>query len=616
MRQRGLTGLTIGLAVLALALGACGGGQGKTARVAGRQPARPDTLPAPQDPLIHEGARGVYGGRFVATQYQDPKTWNALTANETSSTDITNGHFFLSLVLFNNSTQDNEPGLAKSWEMSADGLTWTFHLRRGLFWSDGHPLTADDVIFTSEILYDPDIHPSAGDLCRVDGQPFRFEKVDDTTVRVRLVKPYGPFLSVIGAVYILPKHKLEAAYHAKEFESAYGLSTPPAEIVTAGPWILASYEPQQKVVLKPNPYYCGYDAAGNRLPYLDELIYVTVPDQNAEVLKFRSGGADEIYFRAEDYVQMKDGEKAGDYTVYDLGMEMGNNFMWFNLNPSRNAKTGLPFLEPWKQAVFGDLRFRRAVAHAVDRRSISNIVYYGMAEPLYGPIPPANKKWYCEDVVRYEYDLDKSRSLLEDAGLRDRNGDGIREDGKGHPLHFTLLTNAGNKERIAVANVILDDLAKIGIKMTLAPTESNAMVTRIRETFDYDAILFGLTGGIPPDPIMSANVFKSSGRTHFWYPEQPRPATAWEAAVDSLMNAQVTMTDQAARRAVFDRVQRIVTENCPAMYTVSRRGFLAVRNKFTGLEPSVLRPWLLWRSETISYDPEGARRELAERNGS
>ena len=193
------------------------------------------------------------------------------------------------------------------------------------------------------------------------------------------------------------------------------------------------------------------------------------------------------------------------------------------MNPGRNAKTGQPYLEPWKLAVFGDLRFRRAVAHAVDRRSISNIVYFGMAEPLYGPIPPANKKWYCEDVVRYEYDLDKSRSLLEDAGLRDRDGDGIREDGKGHPLHFTLLTNAGNKERIAVANVILDDLAKIGIKMTLAPTESNAMVTRIRETFDYDAILFGLTGGIPPDPIMSANVFKSSGRTHFWYPGAAAP---------------------------------------------------------------------------------------------
>jgi peptide/nickel transport system substrate-binding protein len=611
-RLRFLTRFLVGNAVL-LFLWGCGGGETREQADTldpNRGDQRTDPHARPEGAMVVPTASGIYGGRYVATVRQDPKTWNALIANEVSTTDITGGMLFEPLTAFNNKTHETEPALAESWERSEDGLEWIFHLRKGHLWSDGQPLTADDVLFTVEILYDEEVHPAAVELCQSGGEPFQFEKIDDHTIRIRLAKPYGPFLNVVGSFYIVPKHKLEAAYRAGDFVSSYGVDTPGEDLVTSGPWMLAEYVPQQKVVLKPNPHYYKFDPEGNRLPYLNEVVYLIVPDQNAEVVKFQSAESDEIYFRAEDYADLKDGEEAGNYTVYDLGMEMSNQMIWFNLNTRRNPKTGEPYVSSEKAAIFNDLNFRKAVAHAVDRRAISKTVYFGLAEPLFGPIPPVNKKWYCEDIHRYPLDLDKARQILEEAGYVDRDGDGVRENAAGTPIAFNLLTAVDNKERIAMGNILADDFSKIGIRCTLTPTDFNTLVTKVASSYDYDASLLGLTGGVPPDPIMSQNVFKSSGTTHFWNPKQESPATAWEARVDSLMNAQISMADPVERKAVFDEVQRIITANLPMIYTVSRPGLMAIRNKFTGLQPTVLRPWNLWESETLSYDPQKARRIL------
>jgi len=597
---------------LLLALAGCGGG-GSAGDAASSGPAmRPDSHPRPEDALVISDLHGRYGGRYVSTQRMDPKTWNVLMANEASTTTFTSGPLFEGLVSFNNYTQDREAALADRWESSDDGLVWTFYLRRGLRWSDGEPLTADDVMFTSEVIYDEEIHPSVAELAKVDGKPFRFEKIDDATVQVTIAAPYASFLNVIGSIYIMPRHKLEASYRNRTFPSTYGVDSQPHEIVTSGPWTVHRHVPQEKVILRPNPYYYRFDESGHRLPYLDELVYLIVPDQNAELLNFQSGESDEVYFRAEDYASMKDGEEAGGYTVYDLGQEMGTDFFWFNLNPGKHPETGRPYVDPVKLAWFTKLDFRIAMSHAVDREGIARNIYYGMAEPLFGPIPPANKKWHSDDIERYPYDLDKARAALDRSGFRDTDGDGYREDERGNKLSFVMLTGADNRERLGMCNIIRDDLAKIGVECVVSPVEFNTIISKLRSTFDYEAMLLGLTGGVPPHPSQSSNVFMSSGKTHFWNPEQPFPATPWEAEIDRLMTAQVSIMDEAELAESFAKVQRIISENQPAIYTVSRRGLIAVRNKFTGLRPSVLRPWVLHVSEQISYDPAGAERELAQ----
>jgi len=593
--------LVIGLACF---LVGCGGGEKERKTTVPVADSRPDTIAHPEEPLVYETGDGVFGGRYVATVRSDPKTWNPMIARETSTTEFTSGILFEGLVAFNNVTQETGPALASSWETSPDSLEWTFHLRRGLRWSDGAPLTAADVIFSAEVFYDEDIHASGSDICKVEGEPFRFRRVGDHTVRIELPGPYGPFLSVIGSMYVIPRHVLETAYREGKFESAYGTSAGPASLVSSGPWRLASYQAQQRITFRPNPYYYRFDAKGRRLPYLDELVYLILPDQNAELLKFEAGDTDQLYFRAEDYARLKDREAEGDYTVYELGMEMGTSFFWFNQNTRTDERTEKPYVAPGKQAIFGDLEFRRAVSRAVDRKSISNAVYFGLAEPVYGPIPPVNRKWYNPGIVRFPYDPEQARAILDAAGYRDSDGDGVRESPSGTPLSFTLITNVDNRQRVAMANMVADDLKQVGIECRPTPMEFNAVITKLTDSWDYDACLLSLTGGIPPDPIMSANVFLSSGSSHFWDPRQPSPATAWEAEVDRLMREQVARSDPAARKRIFDRVQFLVSENIPAVYLVSQPGFLAVRNRFTGTTPSVLRPWILWRSDLVSLDPE------------
>jgi len=186
----GLIGITLGVA-------ACGKKEPRAARVA-------DPYPIPEG-AMHRDVTGEHGGRLVFVTIGDPKTFNPVLANEVSSTDITSGPLFVGLLQFANGPQTVEPGIASSWDMSADGLEYVFHLRPGLKWSDGETLDADDIIFTSQVALDPKIHSGVSDILQTGGQPWKFEKIDSVTVKVTLPAPFGPVVDVIGSMYLVPK---------------------------------------------------------------------------------------------------------------------------------------------------------------------------------------------------------------------------------------------------------------------------------------------------------------------------------------------------------------------------------------------------------------------------
>ena len=508
----------------------------------------------------------------------DPKTLNPAVAMETSSTAVF-GDVFSGLTKLNIKTMKPEPDLAENWEVSGGGKVWTFHLRKGVRWNDGEPLTADDVVFTYRDVYLNDKVPtSMRDMLVIEGKKPLVEKVDDYTVRFILPKPFAPFLSVVGAE-ILPKHKLEKYVKEGNFASAWNVNTPPKEIVGTGPYRITEYIKGQRVLYERNPYYYEKDERGNPLPYIKRKVGVIIPDPDTALLKFVNGEIDYIGVRAQDILYLAT-QKRKDFVVYDLGATPSTTFLVFNQNP--RAK-----IPKYKLNWFQNRTFRVAISHAIDRKGIVKLVYNGLAEPLYTPITPANRPYYDEKYYpRFEYNLQKARKLLESIGFKDRDGDGILEDPEGHDLEFTLLTNAGNKEREMMGAIIKEDLKKIGIKVHFQPIDFNSLVSRLTAPpYEWEAVIIGLTGSI--DPHFGRNVWHSSGALHMWNPRQKKPATEWEAEVDRLIDLGATELNYEKRVEIYRKAFRIITEQQPMIFIAAPKSMVAVKNYLKNVFPTV-----------------------------
>lgn len=564
--------------------------------------AAPAEAPLPVPPLVNDCSPGIRGGRLVLSTFGDPKTFNPIASNEGSSEDIYR-FIFSSLLTMDMPSQKMLPSLAESWSVAADQVTWTFKLRKGLLWSDGRPLTAEDVLFTFKVIYDPDVPNPAIDLLKVDGKPFQVTKLDDHTVRFVTPGPCAPFEENAGSIPILPKHILAGKLAAKKFVSAYGVDTPPEGLVGCGPFKLKQYKAGQFTLLERNPNYFAVDKAGTRLPYLDYLMYQVVPDMNAMSLRFLKGENDIHEFLRPDEVERfrTEAAKTGRFQVHELGIGLERGFFWFNQNTNLNAKTGKPIVDPKKLAWFRQQKFRQAMAHAVDRPSIVKSVYAGRAQANFGYITAANKKWLAAGLAEYPFDPARARALLKEIGIMDRNGNGILEDAQGNEIEFIFNTNTGNNIRDKIAVFIQADLKKIGIKINYQPIEFNTLITRINDTYDYECVLLSLGGG-STDPSSSMNVLKSDGYTHEWFPKQKQPSTPWEARIDQLMDEQHKTIDFAKRKALFDEVQQIMSTQVPLIYTVSPISYVAVRNELANIRPSVLSYYRVsWNAEEIYY---------------
>ncbi|HTY88326.1 MAG TPA: ABC transporter substrate-binding protein [Candidatus Acidoferrum sp.] len=559
--------------------------------------------PLPDPPLVADCAPGVPGGRFVVVSFGDPKTFNPITANEQSSEEIYR-HLFAALLGFDWSTQQVSPGLAESWTNSPDGKTWTFKLRKNLRWSDGEPLTADDVVFTcNDLIYNPDFNPVIADIERVDGKNFQVTKIDDLTIQVVTPEVCAPFLENFGAgVPILPKHILAKAVADKTFLSAYGVNWDPRHIVCSGPFRLKEYKPAQFVLLERNPYFCEVDKQGQRLPYFDNIIYTVVPDINAMSLRFLSGesDADDFIFPFE-YDHFKAEEAKGRFTLLEPGIGLETGFFWFNQNTNVNAKTGKPLVDPVKLKWFRNTKFRQACAYAIDRDAIIKSVYSGRAIPNYGFVTPGNKKWFNPNIRKYPYDPAQARALLKEIGIEDRDGDGLLEDADGNKIEFSLNTNVGNSAREKVAVLIKSDLERLGFKVNFQPIEFNTLIQKIDATYDYECALLSLGGG-GADPSSSMNVIKSDGFTHQWFPRQKSPSTDWEARLDHLMDVQNKTLDFNERKKDYDEVQEILAEQVPMIFTVTPYFYAAVRRDIGNLRPTPLSSYrATWNVEELYF---------------
>jgi peptide/nickel transport system substrate-binding protein len=558
--------------------------------------------PLPEPPLVADCAPGIPGGRLVVATFGDPKTFNPITANEQSSDEIIR-HLFASLLGYDPIKQEVEPGLAESWTNAPDGKTWTFKLRKNLRWSDGEPLTADDVIFTWDVIYNPEIDNVTRDLFVVDGKKFTVTKIDDLTIQVVTPDIYAPFLENFGAgVPIMPKHILEKTVADKTFTSAYGVNSKPADIVGSGPFRIKEYKQAQYILLERNPYFMEVDAKGQRLPYFDNIILTVVPDMNAMSLRFLSGESDaDDFIYPDEYDHFKTESANGKFNLLEPGIGLEAGFFWFNENTNVNAKTGQPFADPKKLKWFRNTKFRQACSYAVDRESIIKSIYSGRAIPNYGFVTPGNKKWFNPGTPQYPHDVAKALALLKEIGIEKRNGDDFATDADGNKIEFVLNTNTGNGAREKTALLIQSDLKALGFNVILQPIEFNTLVGKINDAFAYDCILMGIGGG-GTDPSSSMNVLKSSGFTHQWFPRQKTPSTDWEARLDFLMDAQMKTLDFAERKKDFDEVQQILGEQMPMIFTVTPYFYAAARADIGNLRPTPLSSYrATWNAEELYF---------------
>ena len=355
-----------------------------------------------------------------------------------------------------------------------------------------------------------------------------------------------------------------------------------------GPFMVADYKPGATLLLKRNPNYWKTDAQGKKLPYLDAIQLDIQPNRDVEMLRFKRSEIDLINSLDSEYYDKL--ASTNPQVVHDAGPSLDSEQVWFN----EVAKAPLP---PYKKNWFRSANFRRAISQAINRDDMAKIVFRGHAQAAIGPVSPANQFWFNAKLKPVPYSPDAALKILQADGFRLENG--VLKDKDGNEVVFSIITNSGNKYRERMAAMMQEDLQKIGIHVNVVTLDFPSLIERMTQTFDYEAILLGLTNvGLDPNDMM--NVCLSSSENHQWNPSEKAPETAWEAEIDKLMRTQASSADPKKRKETFDRVQEIVVDQAPFIYLVNRNALSAVSPNVHGANPVILVPQTYWNVERLS----------------
>ena len=535
--------------------------------------------PLPQPPLVSTAEPGRHGGRLMLSTLGTPGTFNPLFASDPASVEVSQ-LLFSSLVRMDFAAQEIRPALAESWSVAPDQKTWTFNLRRGLRWSDGAPLTADDVLFTwNDVIYNPELQTPVAEMFQLMTAKPAVTKTGENSIRIVLPEIFAPFVEFFGTVPILPKHSMAQVAREKKFNAAL------TQIISSGPYRVKQMS-RGATVLERNPEFWVVNSKNQRLPYFDEIVFVATSGF-AEQSGLFLGGETMIHdrVRPDEFERFQKAAKKTGFRLLDLGTGAEKDFICFNQNTNTDRLTGKNFVAPAKLKWFRQPKFRQAISCAIDRERLAREVYSGRATPAYDFISRENKKWCNTNTVRFACDLNRARALLAEIGIQDRNKDGILEDADGNQIEFALVTNSENSGRMKTAALLREMFGKLGIKMGFQTVDFPTMIAKVNRGSDYDCALLGLGGG-GNDPITSWSVLKSSAPVHQWFPNQAKPSTDWEARIDQLMDAQLVTLDFAARKKAFDEVQAILAGQQPMIFTVSPNSFAAVSLKIGNVRPS------------------------------
>jgi peptide/nickel transport system substrate-binding protein len=539
--------------------------------------------------------------QLVLTTLSDPKTFNYVLQQETN--DVL-PYVHEGLITENGKTGKIEPALAESWTISTDGKQIIYTLKENLKWSDGEPLTVDDVVFTyKDVILNKSIPTDTRDVLRVGklGALPTVRKLDERRVEFSIPEPFAPFLRVTGLA-ILPKHILQKSIETKNakgkpnFLSVWGVDTKPlSNIVVAGPYTIESYRIGERVTLRRNPYYWRRGAKGEIQPVIEKIVIQVVENTDTDLLQFRSGGIDATEVKADYYALLKREEKQRGFKVYNGGPSLDTLYVSFNLNKGRNAN-GKPFVDPIKAKWFNTVEFRQAIAYSIDRRKMLNNTYQGLGDLQHSIIGVQSPYYFSpkEGLKTYDYNLDKAKALLLKAGFKynDRNE---LFDAQGHRVRFSLITNAGNKIREALGAQIKQDMSKIGVQVDFNPLAFNALLEKVSHSKQWDCLLLGFRGG-GVEPNSSFNIWATDGGMHQFNkgpdlgerPIEGWEVSDWEKKISDLYIQGAQELNDPKRKAIYAKAQQLVQENLPFIYLITPLSFEAVRDRVQNVKYSAL----------------------------
>lgn len=542
--------------------------------------AGPFTYPA--DWSANKPSEAVRGGTMRVPTLQDFKTLNPFTTAESPNLpDVLSAGGLVSRDPADNGKWI--PYMAESYTVSSDRTVYTFKIRKGMKWSDGQAINADDWVTTFKIHTDEKVGSNSYDSFFINGKPVKVSRVDDYTLKIVFPKVDVDALS-IAAFAPWPDHIFAPVYKSKGAEGIkdmWGLSEDPDNVVVSGPFKLEKYIKGERAILVRNPKFGEWnlDSAGKPLPYLDRVQVSIVKDQPAILASFLAGDLD-IYtpVTRDDLAQVasniKEGKVKADLRA-NVSPRASSDFIVFNWNKSS---------EPAKEKLFRNAKFRQAMSMLADREAMVDLVLGGLGTPTYTGVYPVYKDWVASGVDKYKYNAQGAAKLLAELGYKKKDKDGYLVDAKGRRLEFTLTTNAGNARREQFAKIFAESAKKVGVKVNTNFIAFNQMTDQldvVGADRPFDAILIGLVGGSQDFPVSGSNVVLCDANLHM-YNQSNKCLAPFETQLVNLYYKGRQELDTAKRKQIATQMQKVESENQPYIFLAAQNQHYAWANSLQG----------------------------------
>lgn len=516
----------------------------------------------PQKPLVVVPLEeiGQYGGAIQRGLTGDIAQWPGIAKCMSEN-----------LLAFKRPMGDGiEANIAEDYEFRDDGHTAIIYFRQGIRWSDGHPFTVDDVLFYyNDMLFNENARssdiPTPPPAWLVDGKPIIIEKIDNFTLRIRSPKPLGRLRETLASPsdFAAPKHywkqfhpEYTSGANYEDFRQrttrAKMLMTPGVPRLSA--WVAKQWIRGQRIVYERNPYYWKVDSAGNQLPYADEIVFSVISDTQVVLLKFINGEIDLFgrYSSVDMFHTLKLEEKKGKFKIIISGPNSGPSF-YLNWDVDK----------PALREAFRNKQVRIAMSHAINREEVNQILYKGFLEPSGYSFLPGNPYFKEKNYRKYtEYDPALANRLLDEAGYRDTDGDGIRELKDGSP--FQVVIDVSGRSAISdICELVSDHWAAIGIKVHTYVAMRDIIWPR-RFSGEFEIHQWGLEG--PGDPLDRLDDWAiTSANTPFWHRNASDETQPWFREATDLMLKATTTVDTALVRDYMEKASDLHSENVPVI---------------------------------------------------